>query len=159
MKLHLLSAVLARRTGEPVASQRSLRAALQIARPGGFVRSVLDEGREVQLLVRQEYQYVTEAGRRPMPDPDRDFLETLVQAIGAELVVTGDNNATLLPLTERECEMLVLLANGISNKGIANRLFVSENTVKFHLKNIYAKLSVTSRVQAVTAARQIGVVH
>ena len=55
--------------------------------------------------------------------------------------------------------MLVLLANGTSNKDMANRLFVSENTVKFHLKNIYAKLSVTSRVQAITAARRMGIIH
>jgi len=70
----------------------------------------------------------------------------------------GEHTGPLPVLTERECEMLTLLANGISNKGIANRLFVSENTVKFHLKNIYAKLSVTSRVQAVSAARQMGII-
>jgi len=119
----------------------------------------LDEGLEVQRLLRHEHRLISEANRRPVPDLDREFLQMLMDAIGSECAAGGGGSTALLPLTDRECEMLVLLANGISNKGMANRLFVSENTVKFHLKNIYAKLSVTSRVQAVTAARQIGIVH
>ena len=61
-------------------------------------------------------------------------------------------------LTQRETEILVFLANGVSNKEIAKRLFVSENTVKFHLKNVYSKLVVGSRLQAINAARRMGLV-
>ena len=63
-----------------------------------------------------------------------------------------------LTITPREHEILGLIAAGMSNREIGEKLFVSENTVKFHLKNIYAKLAVTSRVQAVSAAREMGIV-
>ncbi|WP_353092908.1 helix-turn-helix transcriptional regulator [Methylibium sp.] len=59
------------------------------------------------------------------------------------------------PLSCREKEMLQSLFNGISNREIAGRLFVSENTVKFHLKNIYSKLGVGNRLQAINAARAL----
>jgi LuxR family maltose regulon positive regulatory protein len=158
IKLHLLLAVLGSRSGDPATAKRSLRTALRLAQAGGFVRCILDEGEEVLQLLRDERQALLDAGRRP--DPERGFIEGLLHAAGADPARDpGVAAAALQPLTERERGMLVLLANGISNKGIANRLFVSENTVKFHLKNIYAKLAVTSRVQAVTAARQIGIVQ
>jgi LuxR family maltose regulon positive regulatory protein len=54
--------------------------------------------------------------------------------------------------------VLVSLANGMSNKEIARRVFVSENTVKFHLKNIFLKLAVSSRLHAIQAARRMGLV-
>jgi len=60
------------------------------------------------------------------------------------------------PLSDREKEMLIFLANGVSNKEMAQKLFVSENTVKFHLKNVYSKLGVVNRLQAINAARQLG---
>jgi LuxR family maltose regulon positive regulatory protein len=53
----------------------------------------------------------------------------------------------------------VYLANGVSNKEMAERIFVSENTVKFHLKNIYSKLAVSNRLQAICTARQLGLIH
>ncbi|HEX4457702.1 MAG TPA: response regulator transcription factor, partial [Polyangia bacterium] len=62
------------------------------------------------------------------------------------------------PLTEREREVLSLLAEGVSNRDIGGAIFISENTVKYHLKNIYSKLAVTGRVQAIEAARRMGVI-
>ena len=59
-------------------------------------------------------------------------------------------------LSAREQEILEQLASGRANKEIARRFELTENTVKFHLKNIYAKLGVNSRVQAVGAARAMG---
>ncbi|MGD9047647.1 MAG: response regulator transcription factor, partial [Anaerolineae bacterium] len=59
------------------------------------------------------------------------------------------------PLTERELEVLHLLAEGLSNKEIATRLIVAPSTVKQHLKNIYGKLDVHSRTQAVARGREL----
>jgi LuxR family maltose regulon positive regulatory protein len=125
------------------------------------VRAVLDEGEDILQLIRDRYQILLESeANARSPDSGRDFVETLLQASGTDLGrSSGGLHVALQPLTEREREMLLLLANGTSNKDMANRLFVSENTVKYHLKNIYAKLSVASRVQAITAARQIGIIH
>ena len=61
-------------------------------------------------------------------------------------------------LTPREVEVLALVTAGRSNSEIANRLFVSENTVKTHMKNIHGKLGVTSRTQAVVRGLRLGVV-
>jgi LuxR family maltose regulon positive regulatory protein len=64
--------------------------------------------------------------------------------------------ALIDPLTERELEVLQQLAQGLTNKGIADRLVVAPSTIKQHLKNIYSKLDVHSRTQAVTRARELG---
>jgi LuxR family transcriptional regulator, maltose regulon positive regulatory protein len=57
------------------------------------------------------------------------------------------------PLSERELEVLSLAAHGLSNERLARRLFISENTVKTHLKNVFAKLGVRNRTAALFAAR------
>lgn len=161
IKLHLLQALYASCRDDHSSARRGLRNALRLALPGRFVRCFLDEGDEILGLLREEYQHVLEGGRGSgRLEAERDFVEALLAASGTDLGHSlAAAQAALQPLTDREREMLVLLANGISNKEMASRLFVSANTVKFHLKNIYAKLSVNSRVQAITAARQIGLIH
>jgi LuxR family maltose regulon positive regulatory protein len=61
------------------------------------------------------------------------------------------------PLSKRELELLRLLAAGLSNQDIAERLFLSPHTVKTHVRNIYSKLDVSSRTQAVARARVLGI--
>ncbi|RPI83232.1 MAG: helix-turn-helix transcriptional regulator [Chloroflexi bacterium] len=60
------------------------------------------------------------------------------------------------PLSERESEVLRLIADGYSNSQIAGQLFISQGTVKRHITNMYGKLSVQTRTQAVAKAREIG---
>ena len=66
----------------------------------------------------------------------------------------GNSSASTQLLSRREQEVLEYLAQGSSNKVIARNIGVSENTVRFHLKNIFAKLQVNNRLLAVTAARK-----
>jgi LuxR family maltose regulon positive regulatory protein len=61
------------------------------------------------------------------------------------------------PLSQRESEVLQLLAAGLPNKGIAQTLVIATSTVKKHLKNIYQKLNVHSRTEAVARARELGI--
>ena len=68
------------------------------------------------------------------------------------------NQALVEPLTEREREVLHLLAEGLSNQEIAARLTLAEGTVKYYTRQIYAKLQVRSRIQAVSVARDLGLV-
>ncbi len=63
------------------------------------------------------------------------------------------------PLTDREREILGLLAIGLSNREIAERLVVSENTIKTHLEHLYGKLEVPSRLRAIARARELGLLR
>src|SRR5579885_934891 len=162
IKLHLLEALLNERKGARNAAHRSLHRALQLAQGGRFVRRFIDEGEGVLQLLREEYQALLEdrPGRDAPFGTDRAFLEQILQASGTDLSRSiAGKPAPLEPLTDREKEILVYLANGVSNKEMAERIFVSENTVKFHLKNIYSKLAVSNRLQAICTARQLGLIH
>ena len=70
------------------------------------------------------------------------------------------NSASIerLGLTPRELEILALIAGGLSNREIAERLFVSENTVKTHSANLFSKLNARRRTQAVQIAKEAGVI-
>jgi DNA-binding NarL/FixJ family response regulator len=88
-------------------------------------------------------------------------IEAAVQAVDAGLVVLAEPpfaEELVEPLTERELELLDLLAEGISNKLIAHRLGISEHTVKTHVASIFAKLGVSSRTEAVSQAIRRGLV-
>ena len=61
------------------------------------------------------------------------------------------------PLSEREIEVLQLIADGLTNREIANKLFLSLNTVKVHTRNIYGKLGAHHRTDAVVKARTLGI--
>lgn len=67
---------------------------------------------------------------------------------------TGEESPSIQPLTDREREILGLVAEGMSNKAIAEHLVVSELTIKTHLKNIFKKLNVSSRTQAIHVGMQ-----
>jgi LuxR family maltose regulon positive regulatory protein len=68
-----------------------------------------------------------------------------------------DQSELVKPLSEREIEVLELIAEGLTNKAIAARLFLSQNTVKVHSRNIHGKLGVHSRTQAIAEARGLGI--
>ena len=161
IKLYLLDALLHQARGQRNAAHRILRKALELARPGQMIRTVLDEGEGILQLLREEYQAIldNQSGRPGTFGADRSFVEAILQASGTDLSRTGAAPMPIEELTDREREILVFLANGVSNRQMADRIFVSENTVKFHLKNIYSKLAVSNRLQAVTTARHLGIVH
>jgi LuxR family maltose regulon positive regulatory protein len=162
IKLHILDALAQHHQHSEHGSQRSLQKALQLAAPGPFVRTFLEEGEEVVQLLQESYQNLA-AGAAPgqaSSGGQREFIRKLLDASGTELgaaqMMAGSRFQPLEALTDREKGILQLLVNGASNKVLAKKMFVSENTVKFHLKNIYSKLGVGSRLQAISAARQMG---
>jgi DNA-binding NarL/FixJ family response regulator len=75
------------------------------------------------------------------------------------IAATGTDGADLVePLTQRESEVLALLADGLPNKAIAQRLEISDETVKFHLGSIFGKLGASNRTDAVRQALRRGLV-
>jgi LuxR family maltose regulon positive regulatory protein len=85
------------------------------------------------------------------------LLDTLMSDTTAHDAAHADANAALIePLSERELEVLRLLAQGLPNSAIADKLFVAIGTVKAHTYNVYQKLGVTNRTQAGIRARELG---
>ena len=169
IKLRTLEALALKSTGDNPAAQRALARALQLAAPGGFIRIFLEEGPAVLGLLRElgETMRQSAANARETTSPETgraayDHLHRVLKASGIEVAsaaaLEGERFEPLEPLTEREVQILALVADGASNRAIASKLFVSENTVKFHLKNIYSKLAVTGRAQAIHAAHQMGMI-
>ncbi|SFF67930.1 LuxR family transcriptional regulator, maltose regulon positive regulatory protein [Fontimonas thermophila] len=149
MRLHILQAKNNARAGQDRSAERALREALRLAAPGGFVRAFVEEASTLApLLARIATGEPTDASAFT-----RGLLEPCGIYHGAE-----PSPPPCEPLTERELAILGLLAQGVSNKQMAHRLVLSENTVKFHLKNIYAKLGVDSRLRAITVARRHGLI-
>lgn len=158
IKLLVLEAVAHHARGSENVALRSLGRALALAAAGRFVRCFLDEGDAVVVMLKRIWE--SQGGAATM-DPTLRHVEHLLDAAGAD---RGPDNAlsdfqALEPLTEREKRILVLLANGVSYEEMAGRVFVSKNTIKYHLKNIYSKLAVNGRLQAINAARSMGLIR
>ena len=103
------------------------------------------------LLAQQAGQPLVVLLRQLPPTPYRD---TLLAAFDVQ--ATGPGIPLLEPLSERELEVLNLIAAGFSNRAIADELVVALGTVKAHTASIYSKLDVGSRTQAVARARELG---
>lgn len=157
IKLLVLEALAHHASGHANLARRQLLRALQLAAPGGFVRLFADEGERLFDLLGSD---TAAFGRRSRTELQPGSVAALV----SRLVPASDpsrsaerprsESGLIEPLTDREKKVLAYVAEGASNGEVAKRIFVSENTVKFHLKNIYSKLSVANRMQAITAARQ-----
>ncbi len=123
---------------------------------GGESRSAIlflrDEPLNVQWMMRSSYIW----GVLPL-DASADELSAAVHALSEGLIVgtrpllfaSEEEALSRGPLTDREAEVLGLLAKGLANKQIAVTLGISEHTVKFHVSSIYGKLNATNRTQAV----------
>ncbi len=124
-----------------------LEHALSLAEPGGYVRIFVDEGPPMaQLLYR-----AAERGIAPK------YAGQLLAAFPAAPTAEARGPEMVEPLSKRELDVLQLIAEGLSNRDIAARLFLALPTVKWHSSNIYGKLGVSNRTQAVTKARALGI--
>ena len=122
-----------------------LERALSLARPEGYVRTFIDEGAPMGELLRQTAARGTEW----------DYVNALLAALERETRAKDTHPLLVEPLSERELEVLRLLSTGLSNKEIAQTLFVAVGTVKQHLKSIYGKLEVHNRTEAASRARDL----
>ena len=130
---------------------------LTLAAPEGYVRVFLDEGEPMQMLLAQWLAHAR-------PGPLRDYATRLLSHFHAEphVVAAPQEKASLAgnlvePLSQRELEVLHLVALGRTNQEIARQLIVAPGTVKAHTASIYRKLDVATRTEAVARARQLGI--
>lgn len=132
--------------GDEAAAFASLERSLALAEPSDFIRLYVDLGPRMKELL----------GRLRAHNARTDYVRRILDAFpGARPTA---NEAMVEPLTERELQVLDLLARRLSNKEIAQQLVIAPVTVKRHTINIYQKLNVDSRREAVLAAQRFGII-
>ncbi|MHB0857954.1 MAG: LuxR C-terminal-related transcriptional regulator [Anaerolineae bacterium] len=159
LKVMVLQAVAHHAHGDQDKALQILGEALALAEPGGFIRLFVDEGLPMARLLSET------AAQGMMPG----YVGKLLSAFQAEeQLLLGGQQASpgkrvaqlhaqplIEPLSQRELEILALIAQGLSNREIAERLFLALDTVKGHNRRIFGKLQVQSRTEAIARAREL----
>jgi LuxR family maltose regulon positive regulatory protein len=170
IEIFVLLAMVQSALGDEGATKTLLRA-LALGEPEGYRRIYLDEGWRLTELLRQCRSMQQESGSH-LPSPA--FLDSLLEALQhsetsrkfmyrpveqrASPTTAHLEDGLPISLSAREMEVLVLIAEGKSNQEISTELYLALNTVKRHAYNIFAKLEVKKRTQAVSKARQLGLI-
>ena len=151
VELLILRALANKEDGDWAAALADLCRALAIAAPRNYVRVFLDEGAELGALIeRLDMEQLRASGAAPLARRlQRAMYKPDIQA-GAPIGMGEE-------LTKRELAILKRLETGLSNKEIAEAIFVSEGTLKWHLHNVYSKLDVKNRTGAMARARALGI--
>jgi LuxR family maltose regulon positive regulatory protein len=152
-RLRILESLVLHEQGETDAAQVSLKRALESAAPENYLRSFLELGQPAEALLRGALESQT------LSEPTVGYVRRLLSRFRAAPPVEPSLPRTELliePLTRREMDVLELIAHGLSNQEIANRLFLALSTVKGHARIIYDKLGVQRRTEAVARARELG---
>jgi len=154
IEILLLQALAFQAEGDKIRALNALERALNLAEPRGFYRIFVDEGPSMAPLLYEALER----------DIAIDYVKRLLQAFpideSEQIDSTETQNAEsgyIEPLSDREIEVLQLIAEGMSNAKIASRLVLSLGTVKTHARNIYGKLGVHNRTEAVARARVLGI--
>jgi LuxR family maltose regulon positive regulatory protein len=139
---------------DTAAALAELKIALSIAEPGGFIMMFVSKGKPVAELLEE----IVAVKKRDHDATQAGFSLSYAKKILSifKTVTPPKIDGLMDPISERELEVLHLIAAGLSNREIADKLFISLNTVKTHTKNINSKLDVNSRIKAVARAKELG---
>jgi len=130
-----------------------LEKALMVGEPNGLIQTFVNEGPTLASLLYAALQ------QEIMPAYVQRILAVFpVEASQPSEANRAQENGWVEPLTDRELEILQYVAEGLSNPEIGDRLYLSTNTVKTHLRNIFGKLDVNNRIQAVAKGRTLGII-
>jgi LuxR family maltose regulon positive regulatory protein len=155
LDIYLLQAQTLYAQGRETEAFAALERALLLAEPEGYVRTFVDQGAPMAALLTQVAR-----GDTPVAAYAASLLDAFPMTEPRERLHSAHGpqpSALIEPLSARELEILRLIADGQSNQAIADTLIVAVSTVKKHINNIYGKLEVQSRTQALLRARQLKV--
>jgi LuxR family maltose regulon positive regulatory protein len=159
IKVEILMALAHASQGDLGPAIKLLEHALSLAEPENYIRAFVDEGLPMAKLLRQ-------AVKRGIA---RDYIGRLLAAFESEPVreekpsmrpparAESETLPSAEPLSDRELQVLDLIAAGLPDREIAGQLVLSLHTVKSHSRSIYRKLGVRNRTQAVARARRLGI--
>jgi LuxR family maltose regulon positive regulatory protein len=148
IEVSILQALAHHARGNQAQAVGSLKHALTLAEPEGYVRLFVDEGQVITELLSSLSEV------KGLKEYVRKLLSAFGQQSDAHL--PPPSQPLIDPLSDRELEVLRLVAQGLSNEEISKRLFLSVNTVKGHNLRIFGKLQVKSRTEAAARARELG---
>ena len=152
----VLQAVAYKALGNEETAVSLLAEALTLAEPEGFVRLFVDEGPPIAGLLAAMASKLP-----PQPAGGATYIHYLLAAFGQQTdsqTAKSTSHPLPEPLSQRELEVLQLIAQGLSNREISEQLFLALNTVKGHNRRIFEKLAVQRRTEAVARARELGLV-
>jgi LuxR family maltose regulon positive regulatory protein len=151
IQFNVLQAIILNKIGQTNDALIAMEKALSLASAEGYVRSILDEGEAVGELLRMAITKGIEA----------EYASNLLSSLEGEInYVRLDRQTKVLmveSLSQRELEVLRLLVTNLTTPEIAEELCISISTARSHIKNIYGKLDAHSRHEAVTKARELGI--
>lgn len=155
IQIMILQALAFQHSSETTQALSKLTRCLTLAEPEGFVRVFVDEGKTMQALLTQWLSYAEAKYLH-------EYASHLLSQFETEPDLSTDGQEKASPvgdlieaLSTREIEVLGLIAQGKTNKKIADQLIISPGTVKAHTSSIYRKLDVTNRTEAVARARKL----
>lgn len=166
-EISLLQAVLLDRMGRREQAMKALREALTIGETNAYIRTFLDEEEQTEKLLRKYTFWISEeesseedagvaAGSKTYA---AELLARFMGKAFEEIAATTEQPALVEPLTRTEIRLLDLIRQGESNKRIAEKMSLSEGSVKVYSSRLYGKLGVSSRTQAVVAAQRLGLLQ
>jgi LuxR family maltose regulon positive regulatory protein len=159
IEIRLLQALAYHRLHEEPQALAALSEAVRLGEPEGYLRSFVDEGEAMAVLLRQLREEQHKVGPTPYLDRVLAAFPKQSQTLTSpsqRMAKQTQTQPLQEPLSERELQVLQLLAQGASNQEIAQELVIVIDTVKRHMSHILAKLGVQNRVQAVKRAHELG---
>ena len=154
IEVAVLQSLALEKQGHSYAALESLEEALALAEPGGWVRPFVELGQPMAGLLER---FADQTGRTEFLRRVLDQFQVIQSQPASAAAGKPQSGAAWSgePLTKRELDILELVAQGLQNKEIATRLFVSPETVKTHLKHLYQKLGVSNRRDAAAISAEI----
>jgi LuxR family maltose regulon positive regulatory protein len=149
-----------RAQGDTPRAFASLERVLTLTEPEGYVRTFVYEGEPMRSLIMDFRLWIGKQSRAQDPKMigyvDRLIAAFAPPAAMPQSKISNPKSTMIEPLSQRELEVLQLIAQGFSNREISKRLFLALDTVKGHNRIIFSKLRVQSRTEAVARARELG---
>jgi LuxR family transcriptional regulator, maltose regulon positive regulatory protein len=155
IELRVIESLTYQAKGDRAKASSALNRALALGEPEGFIRVFVDEGAAMMALLSRALEAFQQGSSSAPSGVSSRYLHTLLKA--GRVAPVGEISLTE-PLSQRELEVLRLLARGLPNKGIARELALAPSTVKWYVNGLFSKLEVQNRTQALARASSLGLV-